>query len=115
MPLGEPYDGARVGARVRLVGGTEARIVGVHKRERALLTGHLTPPLFDIVELETGMRVLIHGSVIEEVLDYDPDWIDAEEESATPRREPLNLLTALAQVRNERATIDAVQIGRAHV
>jgi hypothetical protein len=68
MPVGEPYDNVRVGSRVRLVGGTEALVVRVRKRERALLTGRLTPPLFDIVDLDIGMRVAIHGSAIEEVL-----------------------------------------------
>jgi hypothetical protein len=112
MPVGEPYDAVRVSARVRLVGGTEARIVRVRKRERALLTGRLTPPLFDIVSLDTGMRAAIHGSAIEEVLDYDPDSVGAEDQGYPPPREPLTLRAAAARVRDERAAIDAVRRDR---
>jgi len=110
MPVGEPYDNVRVGSRVRLVGGTEALVVRVRKRERALLTGRLTPPLFDIVDLDSGMRVAIHGSAIEEVLAYEPDSVRAED--VPPPREPLSLRAAAARVRNERAAIDAVRRSR---
>jgi hypothetical protein len=100
MPVGEPYDTVRVGSRVRLVGGTEARVVRVRKRERALLTGRLTPALFDIVVLDTGRGVAIHGSAIEEVLAYEPDAVRAED--VPPPREPPTLRAAAARVRDER-------------
>jgi hypothetical protein len=71
MPVGEPYDVVREGSRVLFMDGTEGRILKVHKRNRPLLTPwRLTPPLFEIEHLSTGTKALMHGNVIDEVLDY---------------------------------------------